>query len=79
MPEHDIAGLLEAETRARRVFFRDKRDLAVQLRRWRGHKLERLVTRLVALHTALLTNSQSSEVLLAQELAAIARAAAPRR
>lgn len=78
-PRSDIASLLEDESRARRVFFRDKRDLATQLRRWRGKRLERLVQRLVALHRTLLSNNQSSEVLLAQELTTIARAAAERR
>lgn len=75
----DIAGLLEAETRARRVFFRDKRDLAVQLRRWQGRRLERLVRRLMGLHASLLSNNQTAEIVLAQGLAEIARAAAPRR
>ncbi len=75
----DVNALLEEETRARRVFFRDKRDLSVQLRRWRGRKLERLGVRLMELHRSLLTNNQSAELLLAQGLAEIARAAAPRR
>jgi len=78
-PRGDINGLLEAETRARRVFFRDKRDLSVQLRRWRGRKLDRLVEKLVELHRALLANNQAAELLLAQGLAEIARAAAPKR
>lgn len=78
-PRGDVAGLLEAETRARRVFFRDKRDLSVQLRRWQGRKLERLVQRLVSLHQALVSGSHSADVVLAQGLADIARAAAPRR
>lgn len=75
-PGGDVAALLESETRARRIFFRDKRDLAMQLRRWQGRRLERLVQRLMALHRALLSNNQATEVLLAQELAEIARAAA---
>ena len=48
----------------------------MQLRRWQGRRLERLVQRLMALHRALLSNNQAAEVLLAQELAEIARAAA---
>ena len=72
----DAGGLIDQEIRARRVFFRDKRDLSVQLRRWQGRRLERLVQRLMALHRALLSNNQSAEVLLAQELAEITRAAA---
>lgn len=75
----DVNSLLEEETRARRVFFRDKRDLSVQLRRWQGRKLERLGVKLVEMHRALLANNQSAELLLAQGLAEIARAAAPRR
>lgn len=78
-PRGDINGLLEAEKRARRIFWRDERDLSVQLRRWRGRKLDRLVARLVELHRALLTNNQSAELLLSQGLAEIARAAAPKR
>jgi DNA polymerase-3 subunit delta len=78
-PRGDVMGLLEAETRARRVFFRDKRDLADQLQRWRGRKLDRLVDKLVQLHRALLTNNQSADLLLSQGLAEIARAANPRR
>lgn len=71
----DIAGLLEAE----RVFFKEKGDLHIQLRKWRGPRLARLVTRLVELHRALLTNSQNAELLLAQGLTEIARQAAVQR
>jgi len=78
-PRGDVAALLEHETRARRIFFRDKRDLATQLRRWHGRRLERLVQRLIALHRTLLSNNQAAELLLAQELAEIARAAADKR
>ena len=74
-PNGDIAGLVESEVGARRVFFRDKRDLVQQLRRWRGRRLERLVAKLVGLHRALLANSQSAELLLAQGLTEIARVA----
>jgi DNA polymerase-3 subunit delta len=74
-PRGDIAGLLEAE----RVFFKDKGDLHVQLRKWRGPRLARLVTRLVELHRMLLTNSQNAELLLAQGLTEIARQAAVQR
>lgn len=68
----DIAAFLDQE----RVFFRDKRDLEQQLRRWRGAKLERLVQRLVALHRALMADNRNSELILAQGLAEITRAAA---
>ena len=70
-----VADLLEAE----RVFWRDRRDLGVQLERWKGRQLERLVQRLADLHRALLSNSQAAELLLAQELAQIARQAAAAR
>ncbi|HTN13492.1 MAG TPA: DNA polymerase III subunit delta [Sphingomonadaceae bacterium] len=78
-PRGDVNGLLEGERRARRIFWRDERDLSVQLRRWRGRKLDRLVARLMELHRALLANNQSAELLLSQGLAEIARAAAPKR
>ncbi len=74
----DIRGLLEAEKAARRVFWKDERDLAGQLKLWRGRRLERLVARLMALHRALLGNNQSAELLLAQGLAEITRAAVRR-
>ncbi|HEX7710926.1 MAG TPA: DNA polymerase III subunit delta [Sphingomonadaceae bacterium] len=75
----DVSALLDAESRSGRVFFREKRDLHEQLRRWRGDKLDRLVSRLAELHRALLANSQSAELLLAQGLAEIARAGARAR
>jgi len=78
-PRGDVGGLLEAETRARRVFFRDKRDLHNQLARWRGADLDRLVSKLTEMHRNLLSNNQSAELLLSQGLAEIARKAAGRR
>jgi DNA polymerase-3 subunit delta len=77
-PRGDIQALLEAESAARRVFWKDKRDLGTQLGRWRGKRLSRLLDRLMDLHRALLANSQNAELLLAQGLAEITRAAAPR-
>ena len=74
----DVHALLETEVQARRVFWKDRRDLTEQLKRWRGKRLARLVARLTALHRALLTNSQAAELLLAQGLADIARFAAQR-
>lgn len=74
----DVNAFLEGEVNARRLFFRDKPDIVPQLKRWRGRRLERLITRLAALHAALLADSRNSELLLAQGLAEIARAAAPR-
>jgi len=73
-----INELLEAEQKAHRVFWRDRRDLATQLERWTAPKLERLVQRLAALHRALLANSQAAELLLAQELVEITRYAGKR-
>lgn len=78
-PRGDIQGFIEGEKRARRIFFRDERDLATQLRAWRGPKLARLTQRLVDLHRRMLGDSRSADVLLAQELTLIARQAAPRR
>jgi DNA polymerase-3 subunit delta len=75
-PRGDVNALIDAESRSGRVFFREKRDIHDQLRRWRGEKLDRLVSRLAELHRELLSNSQSAELLLAQGLAEITRAAA---
>ena len=71
----DVAGFLKAEAGARRIFWKDQPALGVQLRIWRGRRLERLVARLVALHQALLANSQDAELLLAEGLLTIARIA----
>ena len=75
-PRGDVGKFMEGERQARRVFFRDAPALGNQLRRWRGMRLGRLVERLVALHRDLLANSQSAELLLAQGLTEITRAAA---
>ena len=77
-PGGRVNDLLDAEQKAHRVFWRDRRDLSVQLQRWNAARLERLVQRLAGLHPALLANSQAAELLLAQELAAIARYASAR-
>ncbi|MGX7951332.1 DNA polymerase III subunit delta [Tsuneonella sp. HG249] len=68
-------ALVEAETKARRVFFKDQHDLAEQLEHWRGRKLARLAARLIELHRSLLANSAAGETMLAQALAGIASAA----
>jgi len=75
----DVQRFVESERQARRIFFRDAGDLSIQLGRWRGKRLERLVDRLVTLHRELLANSQNAELLLAQGLTEIARAAAASR
>ena len=77
-PRGNIEGLIEAEAAARRIFWKEKGEYSSQLTRWRGKRLERLVDKLMALHRQLLTNSQDAELLLAQGLTEIARAAAPR-
>jgi DNA polymerase-3 subunit delta len=77
-PRGDVQAILKSEVAARRVFWKDERELGVQVRKWRGRKLARLVDKLIELHRALLANSQNAELLLAQGLAEIARAAAPR-
>lgn len=75
----DVDQFLTAEQQARRIFSRDRRDLAKQMRQWNAAKLERLVQRLTSLHQNLLANSQSADLLLAQELAEITRFATVRR
>lgn len=77
-PRGDVRAVMEAEKAARRVFWKDERDLTSQLKRWRGRRLERLVARIAALHRTLLANSQSAELLLAHGLAEITRAASGR-
>ena len=77
-PRGDVHVLLEPEVQARRVFWKRRRDLSDQLKRWRSKRLARLVARLTALHRALLDNSQTLELRLAQGLSDIARFAAQR-
>ena len=77
-PGDRLTDVVEAEQRARRIFWRDRRDIEHQLGRWRGVRLERLVERLARTHRKLLENSGSAETILAQELAAITRFAAPK-
>jgi len=60
------------------IFFREEREIRQQYACWPAPKLDRLMQRLMAAHRALLANSQMAETLLAQELAAIVRFAAPR-
>lgn len=74
-PGQRVRDLMEAEKAARRINFREERDLSAQLERWKGPRLARLVDRLVALHRALLANSQQAELFLSQGLTEIARVA----
>ena len=71
----DINSFMEQETSAKRVFFRDRADLTAQLRRWRGARLVRLTERLSILHRTLISDNRNGELMLAQGLAEIARAA----
>ncbi len=77
--DHDVDGLLNAEKQAHRIFWKDQRDLSNQLKRWRGERLNRLTHRLMEMHRELLANSAAGELLLAQGLSQIARAAKGRR
>mgnify|MGYP001212084012 CR=1 FL=1 len=77
-PRGDVTAWMKGEVAARRVFFKDERDLLNQLQRWRGKRLSRLLARLGEMHRALLANSQNAELLLAQGLTEIARVAAQR-
>ena len=69
-----LNGFLDAEIQARRVFFRDKPDLMLQLHKWRGAKIERLLNRLALLHRALLADSQGAQLRISQAIVEIARA-----
>ena len=75
----DVAAFVQSQKGSRLVFFRDVGEITRQLQRWRGRRLERLIERLVALHRDLLANSTHAELLLAQGLTEIARAAAQRK
>lgn len=85
-PRGNFEGLSKGEKAQLGIFWREERDIRMQLGRWniperrgsRVRKLDRLIPRLVDLHRALLTNSQAAELLLAQDLAEIARFAARR-
>ena len=75
----NVSAFIEAETQARRIFFRDKADLLLQLHKWRGARLERLIDRLAALHRAMLEDSGGAPLRLSQAIAEITRAAAGNR
>ncbi len=78
-PRGDVDSLVEAERNARRIFYKDAAAIKAQLGRWRGKRLERLVDRLARLHHALLSNSSNAEILMAQGMADIARAASAKK
>lgn len=71
----DVSSFMEQEVVSKRIFFRDRADLTAQLRRWRGARLVRLTERLSMLHRTLISDNRNSELMLAQGLAEIARAA----
>ncbi|MEO6093654.1 MAG: DNA polymerase III subunit delta [Novosphingobium sp.] len=74
----DARSLIDAEAAAKRIFWKDKGDVLHQLQLWRGRPLERLVAKLVGLHSHMLSDSQNAELLLAHGLAEVARVAAKR-
>lgn len=85
-PRGNFENLGKGEKAQLGVFWKDERDIRHQLSRWavragRGSpelKLDRLIPRLTALHRSLLSNSQAAELLLAHDLAEIARFATKR-
>ena len=72
----NLNAFLDGEIQARRVFFRDKPDLMLQLQKWRGARIERLVSRLAALHRTLLHDSSSASLRMSQAIVEIARVSA---
>lgn len=75
-PGGNVNSFLEHEAQARRIFFKDKPDLMLQLHKWRGARLDRLLRRLALLHRTMLNDSVGAQLRLQQALAEIARAAA---
>ena len=68
----DIAEFVASQPQ---VFYKERREIIAQLKCWPPRKLDRLVPRLTELHRALLGNSQTADLLLAQALTQIARVA----
>ncbi|MBD2843048.1 DNA polymerase III subunit delta [Erythrobacter rubeus] len=77
-PRGSFDNLSKGEKAQLGIFWKEERDIRQQLARWHRSKLDRLIPRLVGLHRNLLANSQSAELLLAQDLAEIARFAVKR-
>lgn len=85
-PRANLDQLSKGEKAQLGIFFREEPQIRQQIARWnlpaargsRETRLDRLVPRLVALHQTLLANSQSAELMLAQEMAEITRFAAKR-
>lgn len=70
----DIAGFVNAEVQARRIFFKEQAAITRQLQCWAGPRLGQLTRRLIDLHRALLADSQAAPLLFAAECTKIARA-----
>ncbi len=77
-PRGSFDNLSKGEKAQLGIFWKEERDIRNQLGRWHRRKLDRLIPRLVALHRSLLSNSQSAELLLSQNLTEIARFAMKR-
>ncbi len=77
-PRGSLDALDRGEKARMGIFWKEERDIRQQVTRWHARKLDRLIPRLVALHQSLLANSQTAELLLAQDLTEIARFAAKR-
>ncbi len=75
-PGGNVNAFLEQEAQAKRIFFKDKPDLVTQLQKWRGARLERLLTRLAILHRTMLNDNHGASLRLQQALAEITRVAA---
>ena len=85
-PRGSVENLGRGEKAQLGIFWKEERDIRAQLSIWQRPaakgssetRLDRLIPRLIALHQSLLSNSQAAELLLAQDLAEIARYAARR-
>ncbi|ARU16787.1 DNA polymerase III subunit delta [Croceicoccus marinus] len=75
-PGENIAKAVENDPR---IFFKERAAIARQMQQWHGPKLARLSDRLIALHRALLADSQAAPLLFAAGCTEIARAAGARR
>lgn len=77
-PRGNFDNLGKGEKAQLGIFWKEEREIRQQLSRWPRVKLDRLIPRLTTLHQSLLANSQTAELLLAQDLTEIARFAAKR-
>ncbi len=75
-PGENIAKAVENDPR---IFFKERAAIARQMQQWHGPRLARLSDRLIALHRALLADSQAAPLLFAAGCTEIARAADARR